>query len=116
MKNNILIICAACFFTPGLSSAAEDDIGWSHYGGVPGGGRYSPADQITPENLNRLAVAWEHRSGDFRAGELDPDVEFEEAMAARPTTLIVTPIVVDDTIFYCTPYNRVFALDPQTGA
>jgi len=24
-------------------------------------------------------------------------------------------LLVDDTLFYCTSYNRVFALDPETG-
>ncbi|MFV2089120.1 MAG: pyrroloquinoline quinone-dependent dehydrogenase [Pseudomonadales bacterium] len=98
------------------SSGIEQDLGWPAYGGRPGGGRFSPADQITRENVNRLTVAWQHRSGDFRSGELNTELEYEEALAGRPTTFIVTPIMVNDTIYYCTPFNRVFALDPQTGA
>ncbi len=27
----------------------------------------------------------------------------------------VTPILVDETLFYCSPFNRVFALDARTG-
>jgi len=96
--------------------AAEEDVDWPAYGAAPGGGRFSPSDQITSENLDRLKVAWEHRSGDFRTGELDFEADYETAIRGRPTTLMVTPIVVNDTIFYCTPYNRVFALDTQTGA
>ncbi|HEY5647210.1 MAG TPA: hypothetical protein VIS76_14770, partial [Pseudomonadales bacterium] len=94
----------------------EHDADWTHYGSRPGGGRYSEADQITAANLHRLKPVWEHRSGDFRSGALESGIDFEEGMARRPTTFMVTPIMVDDTLYYCTPYNRVFALDPQTGA
>ncbi|MGD8415511.1 MAG: pyrroloquinoline quinone-dependent dehydrogenase [Pseudomonadales bacterium] len=96
--------------------SGEGDLEWPYYGSAPGGGRYSPAEQINASNLNRLKQVWEHRSGDYRTGELDSGLEFEEGMAARPTTLMVTPIMLNDTVYYCTPYNRVFALDPQTGA
>ena len=27
----------------------------------------------------------------------------------------VTPLVIDGLLYYCTPYARVFALDPETG-
>lgn len=97
-------------------SSGEQDADWPHYSGRPGGGRYSEANQITAANLDRLKPVWEHRSGDFRSGALATGLEFEEGMARRPTTFMVTPIMVDDTLFYCTPFNRVFALDPQTGA
>ncbi len=25
------------------------------------------------------------------------------------------PLLVDETLYYCTPFNRVFALNPETG-
>jgi len=46
-----------------------------------------------------------HRSGDVSEG-----VEGRDKTAFQ-----ATPIVVDDTLYYCTPMNRVFALDPETG-
>lgn len=85
---------------------------WQYYGSAPGGGHFSPATQITPDNVSRLEVAWTHRSGDFRAqqGERMSDTW-------RPqSSLQVTPIVVDGLLYYCTPFNRVFALDAATGA
>ena len=36
-------------------------------------------------------------------------------MHRRPTAFAATPIVVEDTLYYRTPFNRVFALDPATG-
>ena len=49
-------------------------------------------------------MAWTHRSGDFIQ-----DTGFDG------TSLEVTPIFVNETLYYCTPLNRVFALDPRNG-
>lgn len=91
----------------------EIDQDWPAYGAAPGGGRYASSSQITASNVDRLAVAWAHRSGDFRSGAAGGGLTDVEN---PPTTFMVTPIMVNDTLYYCTPYNRVFALDPQTGA
>ena len=112
----LLLLSSAIYAAENAAETNEMDVGWPHYGGSPGGGRFSPADQINAGNLDRLKPVWEHRSGDFRTGTVELQIDFEAGMAARPTTFMATPIVVDDTIFYCTPYNRIFALDPQTGA
>jgi quinoprotein glucose dehydrogenase len=57
-------------------------------------------------------VAWVHNSGDFH----QPPEEFGPVgTAGSGTSFKATPIVVDDTLYYSTPYNRVFALDPATG-
>jgi len=90
---------------------------WGSYGGSPGGGHYSPLTQITPANVTELELAWEHRSGDFRpAREGAKGSSFGDRDGPRPqSALQVTPIVVDDTLYYCTPFNRVFALDAASG-
>lgn len=110
-------LCSALLWLPTHSAQSQEaDVDWPHYGAAPGGGRFSPAEQITPANVQRLKPVWDHRSGDFRGGEVSNDLEFDEGMSQRPTTFVATPIVADDTLYYCTPFNRVFALDPQTGA
>lgn len=84
---------------------------WPAYGATPGGTHYSRADQITPDNVDRLQVAWHHRSGDYREaveGEGLDDFLSQSSMQ-------VTPIVVGERLYYCTPFNRVFALDAETG-
>lgn len=89
---------------------------WPAYGGAPGGGHYTAATQINPNNIAELALAWSHRSGDFVAGSQGFDEDMtSESILNRPTNFIVTPIMVNDTVYYCTPFNRVFALDPATG-
>ena len=78
---------------------------WPHWGGDQGATHYSPLDQITAQNVAALEVAWTHRSGDFFDGSGDSKV----------TAFQSTPLVVNDHLYYCTPFMRVFALDPETG-
>jgi quinoprotein glucose dehydrogenase len=82
---------------------------WPAYGATPGGTHFSRANQITPENVAHLEVAWEHRSGDIR------EAEISETRFITQSSLQVTPIVVGDTMYYCSPFNMVFALNAETG-
>ncbi|MGX1101116.1 pyrroloquinoline quinone-dependent dehydrogenase [Amorphus sp. MBR-141] len=79
--------------------------GWSTYGGAPGGGQYSAATQITPDNVDRLEVAWTFRTGDFSDG----------GDGTRATTFEANPIYADGRLYVCTPYNRVIAVEAETG-
>jgi quinoprotein glucose dehydrogenase len=92
------------------SSAAADgakqDSDWPSYGRDPGGSRYSPLAQIDRDNVNKLRVSWTYRTG---AAEV-------KATAAKKAAFEATPILVDGLLFLSSPYNRVIALDPATGA
>ena len=79
---------------------------WSAYGGDEGGQRHSPLTEISRDNVNRLAIAWEYHTGDLSDGT--GDIPSTSAFQA-------TPIMVDQTLYFCTPFNRVIALDPETG-
>lgn len=78
---------------------------WSSYGGDSGGTRFASAAQITPDNIDRLEIAWT-----FRTGELGQRLASADNMAFE-----ATPIFVRDTLFLSTPTNIVIALDPTTG-
>ncbi len=78
---------------------------WPDYGGTKAGTRFVAANQITASNVARLDVAWVHHSGDVSDGTGD----------TKRTSFQATPIMIGDTLYYCTAYNRVFALDAQTG-
>src|SRR2546423_9257618 len=80
--------------------------GWSYYGHDAGGMRYSPLAQINRENVAKLKVAWTFHTGEISDGR----------GARKRTGFETTPIVVDGTLYLTTPYNRVIALDPETGA
>ncbi len=78
---------------------------WPAYGGDAGGTRYSAAAQITRENVHRLAPAWTYHTGDM--------ARHAEAMKRSATE--VTPILADGKLVFCTPFDRVIALDPASG-
>ena len=103
-----LLFLLPLFFVSNLFSQNDD---WISYGKDKGGGHFSSAVEITPKNVKNLEKAWVHRSGDFHEG-----ANWKKGInSALQTTFQATPILVDETLFYCTPYNRVFALDSETG-
>ena len=67
-------------------NAKNDD--WSSYGNDSGGGHYSEADEITPENVKNLKKVWEHRSGDYKGGANSAGVKGGEYQ----TSFQVTPL------------------------
>src|SRR5947207_10180028 len=79
---------------------------WPVYGGDPGGSKYSALKQINRKNVARLREAWTFSTGDPTTPlpGRDKNPAFE-----------ATPIVVDDVMYFGTPYGKVFALDPATG-
>lgn len=89
------------------AAAAGAGLEWSAYGYDSGGSRHSPAVQITPANVGQLEQAWRYRTGDSNAAR--PDI-------AQPMSFMATPLMVDDTLVFCTPIGAVVALDPETGA
>jgi len=101
-----LSICVACQPVAHGSSvkALRTASSWESYGGDVGGQRYAPADQITPNNVGRLKEAWVFHTGDEARGSV-----------FRDTALEVTPILAEDSLILCTPFDEVVALDPGTG-
>jgi quinoprotein glucose dehydrogenase len=78
---------------------------WPVYGGDPGGTKASPLSDINQGNVERLTVAWEWQPGD------QPLEEF----GTRPGNFQNTPLMIDNVLYVSTPYNRVVALDAETG-
>ncbi|CAG4926011.1 glucose/quinate/shikimate family membrane-bound PQQ-dependent dehydrogenase [Paraburkholderia saeva] len=81
-----------------------DAADWPAYGRTQEGTRYSPLQQITPENVKDLQVAWTFRTGDLK-GPNDP----------LEITNEVTPIKIGDLLYLCSPHQILFALDAKTG-
>ena len=97
-----LLIAALCATLP--AAAAPTD--WPAYGHDAGGGRFSPLTQITPDNVNKLQVAWTYH--------MNP-IPGAAATGARPPNSTTTPLMVNGLIYLGTPYGRVVALDATTG-
>lgn len=74
---------------------------WQTWGGDAAGTRFSPLTQITPDNAHKLSVAWT-----FRFGK-GPD--------GAPQSLEGTPLKIGDTLYACSDYNDIVALDAETG-
>ncbi len=79
--------------------------GWPIYAGDAGGSRYSPLDEIRPDNVSALEVAWTYRTGDL----------VDEVTRRRNHSFQATPILLDDALFFCTPRSRVVSLEAETG-
>jgi quinoprotein glucose dehydrogenase len=97
--------CAACSPEAPPRSGGPA-AGWPVVGGDAGGTRYSPLDEITPENVGHLALAWEYHTGD----------SFDPALGRRNHSFQATPVLRDDALYFCTPRSRVVSLDAATGA
>ena len=67
--------------------------------------RYSPLSQINRKNVASLKVAWTFHVGDISDG----------SGVKKRSGLETTPILVDGTLYLTTGFNRVFAVDPETG-
>jgi quinoprotein glucose dehydrogenase len=98
------LITAVSVAAHAQSIPAATDSGWIAYGRDQTGARFSPLAQITRDNVSRLAVAWTYRTG-----------EASES-TKQPTKFEATPLMVDGTLFLSTPFGRVIALDPTSGA
>ena len=72
--------------------------GWTSYGGDQGGHRYSSLDQIHLSNVSDLEIAWQFQTGDLQT---KPD-------AMRNAATEGTPIFVNDSLIFCTPFNSLW--------
>lgn len=115
----LLILCAcqivACnrqneiAATRDLNIAGIDYIeqaGWRNYGSSLRGDRFAADVNITPGNVNKLEQAWVFQTGDATSG----DDYFGNASSFK-----ATPIVYNNTLYFSTGFNRVFAIDAVTG-
>ncbi|QQS48412.1 MAG: PQQ-binding-like beta-propeller repeat protein [Acidobacteriota bacterium] len=90
-------------FNPPGSNQAKKSVSpyteWRMFGGGPENIHYTTLDQISPDNLDQLEVAWAYESGDaFEGSEIQ-----------------CNPIIIDGVMYATTPKVRVVALDAGTG-
>ncbi len=89
---------------------------WPNFGGSAGGGRYSNATQINPDNVHALEKVWEYRTGHFRRyGEVTATYPNGYTFEAMGSAWQLTPLMVDGVLYGCSAFNKMFALDPATG-
>jgi len=84
---------------PAAVAAQARNVDWPVYGGNTDHTHYTTLDQITPQNVSRLQVAWTYATHDeWKGSEMQSN-----------------PIVVDGVLYATSPKLRVFALDATTG-
>lgn len=88
----------------GRLAIAEDPAAgnWITYGRTGSGSRFAPFNQITPENVGKLQVAWTARTG-FPADQS----KFQQDQTA--------PLYIDGTVYHCAPVGQITAIDGVTG-
>jgi quinoprotein glucose dehydrogenase len=90
-----------------LTALAPDssEVDWPFYGGDQAGTKYSPLADINASTVSRLRVAWEWKTGELALPN----------HGTRPGNFQTTPLMIDNVVYFSTPYNRVVALNAETG-
>jgi glucose dehydrogenase len=93
-----------------LTAYAQND--WPSHGHDPGMLQYSPLKEIDTRNVSKLQIAWTYDTK-------PPAVPASEGKDAQPAprnrASQATPLMVGGIVYLSTPYNRVVALEPETG-
>src|SRR5579862_1340680 len=87
-------------------SADRGSTDWPFWGGDQGSAHYSTLTGIHKENVSQLRQAWIWKTGETDLKEY----------GTRPGMFEDTPLVIDNVMYVTTPYNKIVALNPETGA
>ena len=79
---------------------------WRYLGADQAASKHSPLADINASNVDRLEIAWEWQPGER------PNAEY----GTRPGPFQAMPLMIENVLFVTTMYNRVVALDAETGA
>lgn len=88
----------------GAVAASNDAHSWTAYGGSNLAQKFTASAQITPANVGSLKQVWEFHTGDL------PPAGSKLKWAGE-----ATPLMIDRTLYTCSPKGQVFALDATTG-
>ena len=102
-----LQVIGAVAVLAGISVTAQDKamIEWPFYGGDQAGTKYSAAADVNRDTVSGLEVAWTWKP------EEKPLAEYR----TQPGAFQNTPLMIDNVLYVSTPYNRVVALDAESG-
>ena len=87
------------------ATATAQRVEWPTFGGDLASTKYSALTDINRSNVSQLAKVWEWSTNETS----------NPATRTRPGNFQATPLMLGDTLFLSTPYNRVVALDATTG-
>jgi glucose dehydrogenase len=81
---------------------------WMHHGGDAGSTKYAPLDQITPDNVASLRVAW-------RRPAVGPELTAAHPKLVVPRNFRATPLKADGMLFASNAVGLAEAIEPETG-
>ena len=101
------VVASSALVSSALLGAQEPGmIEWRYVGADQAHTKYSIADEITAANVDQLEIAWQWEPNEMPMPEI----------GARPSSFQATPIMLDNVLYVSTAYNRVAAIDAETGA
>ena len=114
MKRALFLASAAIAASAQAAGPADND--WPSYGNDQGATRYSTLKQITPENVDKLQVAWTYhmRPAGYVPPPLPPGLPPGFRLTGFSSSQ-ATPIVINGVMYFPSPYGKVVALDADTG-
>ncbi len=98
----LLTFCSAA----ALAQSGTPGGSWPHYGGDHGSTKYAPLEQIHQDNFKDLEILWRWESA---------DKELADKTKFRAYDFRGTPLYVNGTVYICTNFCQVAALDAKTG-
>lgn len=85
---------------------------WPFWGGDPGVTKYSTLTQLNRDNVAQLQPAWTWQTGERPLPVSRQPIKGQDV---GPGPFEATPLVINDTMYLSTSFNRVVALDATTG-
>jgi len=101
----LVLALLACSALASAQRNANRNAQWPFAAGDPGGMHYSPLSIINKSNVMKLKAAWTWKTEE----KLMPE------KGVAPGSFEVSPLMIDGVLYLSTPYNRVVALDAQSG-
>lgn len=109
----LVLLIAALSVTSGWAQSGALDGQWRSYGGDGGHSKYSPLDQISADNVQRLEVAWVWNSVDEELREANEVLR--DRGSFRSYAYEVTPLMVNGVVYTTTSLGQIAAIDAVTG-
>jgi glucose dehydrogenase len=106
VKPTLAAFALVAIFGSLQSASPPGEQDWPVYGGDPGGMKYSTLRDVNRDTVTHLSQAW----------SWSPREQALEQFGTRPGNFQVTPLMIDDVLYLSTPYNRVVALNAESGA
>ncbi|MEZ5748880.1 MAG: PQQ-dependent dehydrogenase, methanol/ethanol family [Caenibius sp.] len=92
-----LALAISCLMAAACSGSAGKEGDWTLYGLDSNEQRYSPLEQINPDTVSRLGLAW--------SMELPPQARSMQG----------TPLAIDGTLYFSTSLSKLYAVNASDG-